>query len=90
MPDVPIAFNHQAADTDEVNQLRQMGLKHELRHPHHSLIDAAYMVWARAQGYRVNAWTVNDPARAVELRDLGVDNITTDTPDVILAALRGT
>ena len=43
----------------------------------------------RARGYFVNVWTVNDPhrAKAVEFRDLGVDGLITDTPDVILNAL---
>jgi glycerophosphoryl diester phosphodiesterase len=35
----------------------------------------------------VNTWTVNDPARAVELQELGVDVVMTDTPDVMLKAL---
>jgi glycerophosphoryl diester phosphodiesterase len=65
-----------------------IGFPHEARHPHHTQIDAAHMTWTKRHGYRVNTWTVNDPARAVELRNLGVDCIITDTPDVILAALR--
>ncbi len=90
LPQVPIGFLYQAGmsiDTEEV--MKQLGLKHEARHPHHSMIDAAYMPWAITEGYRVNAWTVNDAARAVELRELGVDAIITDAPDVILQAVRG-
>lgn len=90
LPQVPIGFLYQAGmsiDTEEV--MKQLGLKHEARHPHHSMIDAAYMAWAITEGYRVNAWTVNDAARAVELRELGVDAIITDAPDVILQAVRG-
>lgn len=37
---------------------------------------------------RVVAWTVNEIARARTLMDLGVDAICTDTPEVLLAALR--
>lgn len=37
---------------------------------------------------RVMAWTVNDIDRARALMDLGVDAICTDTPGVLLAALR--
>lgn len=90
MPNVPIGFLYQAnmkIDTQEL--MRQLGLAHEARHPHHTMIDQHYMDWARKNGYRVNAWTVNDPAEAVRLRDLGVDTIITDAPDVILKALRG-
>ena len=60
---------------------------HEARHPWHEKIDEAYMRWARADGYFVNAWTVNDPDRAQELARLGVNAIITDAPDVIMNAL---
>jgi glycerophosphoryl diester phosphodiesterase len=36
----------------------------------------------------VVAWTVNDPARARRLRDLGVDGVTTDRI-AVLHALNG-
>jgi glycerophosphoryl diester phosphodiesterase len=89
MPDVPIGFLY-APDVpaDIQGLMRQIGLPHEARHPYHAMIDSAYMAWAKSEGYRVNTWTVNDPARAVELRNLGVDGIITDKPDVILQALR--
>jgi glycerophosphoryl diester phosphodiesterase len=41
----------------------------------------------RDAGALVNVWTVNDPARARELADAGVDGLITDTPRVILNAL---
>lgn len=67
------------------------GFPHEARHPQDQMIDAAYMDWAKKHNFRVNTWTVNDPARAVTLHQLGVDAIITDMPDVIIgAALRGT
>ena len=89
MPDVPIGYLYSADVPDEIKALMR-DLTHEARHPHHAMVDAAYMRWAKAENTRVNTWTVNDPARAVELRDLGVDAIITDRPDVILQAVRGT
>jgi len=90
MPEVPIGFLYQAdMSTDTQGIMQRLGLKHEARHPHHAMIDADYMAWAKAEGYRVNTWTVNEAARAVELRDLGVDAIITDAPDLILKAVRG-
>lgn len=65
------------------------GLPHEARHPYHAMVNARTMQRAKENGYRVNTWTVNDPARAVVLRDLGVDCIITDKPDVIRDALAG-
>lgn len=62
-------------------------LRPEAFHPHYTLINEEYMVWAKAIPAAVNTWTVNDPAVAQNLSALGVDTIITDVPDVILAAL---
>lgn len=62
-------------------------LRPEAFHPHHTLIDEEYMVWANAVPAAVNTWTVNDPVEAQRLAALGVDTIITDVPDTILAAL---
>ena len=61
--------------------------RHEARHPWHEDVDADYMRWARDHGFVVNAWTVNSPQRALQLRRLGVNGVITDNPDRILAAL---
>ena len=47
------------------------------------------MPQAGARGGAVNTGTVNDPADALRLRDLGVGAVITDRPDVILEALGG-
>ena len=62
-------------------------LRPEAFHPHHTLIDEEYMIWAKAIPAAVNTWTVNDPDEARRLAALGVDTIITDVPDTILAAL---
>ncbi len=59
----------------------------EAQHPHHKLIDANFMAWARALPAAVNTWTVNDVAEARRLAALGVDVIITDLPDLILQGL---
>ena len=61
----------------------------EAQHPHHALIDADYMAWARHMGAAVNTWTVNEIDEARRLAGLGVDVIMTDVPDQIIAGLRG-
>ncbi len=86
MPEVPIGYLYVAAALPFSEVMET--LTHEARHPQHTMIDQDYMDWARQNRYRVNTWTVNDPARAVELRNMGVDAIITDTPDVMLEALR--
>lgn len=87
MPEVPIGFLHEPK-TGFLTSHLMVGLPHEARNPRHDLIDAKYMAWAKGAGYRVNTWTVNDPARAVDLRNLGVDCVITDAPDVIIATLQ--
>lgn len=87
MPEVPIGYLYMAGEKPFAEVMET--LDHEAQHPQHTMIDQDYMDWAKQNGYRVNTWTVNDPLRAVELRDMGVDAIITDTPDVMLEALRG-
>lgn len=41
---------------------------------------------AHERGFKVNAWTVNDPVRMAELTNDGVDAIVTDRPDLVLGA----
>ncbi|WP_456829823.1 glycerophosphodiester phosphodiesterase [Deinococcus sp. UYEF24] len=55
-------------------------------HPHHSLIDEALMETAKREGWRVNTWTVNDPADVARLTALGVDALIGDLPEVLLTA----
>ncbi len=62
-------------------------LTYQARHPHHSMVDAAYMERAGASDKRVHVWTVNDPEDALRLRDLGIDAVITDAPDLLIAAL---
>jgi glycerophosphoryl diester phosphodiesterase len=63
------------------------GVQHQAKHPHHSLVNAEFIAWAKTHHYRVNTWTVDDPAQMRALRDLGVDAIFTNRPDVALQTL---
>lgn len=51
--------------------------------PHHALVDENYIVWANKRGYRIYAWTVDDPQVASRLVDLGVHGIITNRPQLI-------
>lgn len=68
--------------------LRPLGRPAAL-HPHHRLVDARYIAWARAGGYRVHTWTVDDPAEMRRLIRLGVDGIITNRPDVLRETIGG-
>ena len=46
----------------------------------HLRLDARAVADARRRGYRLQVWTVNDPARMARYMDLGVDDVSTDRP----------
>ena len=52
-------------------------------HPNYALVDASYMAWAKKRGYQTNVWTVDDPAEARRLAQLGVNGLITNKPDLI-------
>ena len=56
---------------------------HEARHPEHTMVDEGYMAWARRRGYRVSAWTVDEPVEMRRLIALGVDGIVSNRPDLL-------
>jgi len=55
-------------------------MKPEAEHPYLTDITIESVNRAHAQGRRIHAWTVNDPAEMRRLRSLGVDGIFTDNP----------
>jgi glycerophosphoryl diester phosphodiesterase len=60
---------------------------HQAVHPWDPTVDATLVEAAHAAGIAVNTWTVDDPARLVELAGFGVDGLVTNVPDVALRAL---
>ena len=52
----------------------------------HRMATDKFITEAHERGFRVNAWTVNDPVRMAELTNDGVDAIVTDRPDLVLGA----
>jgi glycerophosphoryl diester phosphodiesterase len=57
-------------------------------HPERTLVTPVMCRIWRAARLLVNVWTVNDVAEARRLASLGVDGIITDSPGVMVAALR--
>jgi len=88
MPDVPLGYLFTSdLPTWPISTIKK--LTYEATHPHYEVITNEFMETARAKSYVVNAWTVNDTERAVELHQIGVNGIITDKPDAILEAIRG-
>lgn len=82
LPEIDIAFLY---DREEHAAALPVGVT--IVHPHHVLLDAAYIAALHARQIVVNTWTVNDPARAKLLARAGVDGIITDDVPAILDAL---
>ncbi len=64
-----------------------LGVSHEALHPGIGLVDARYVARARRWGKRINVWTVNEASDMRRMRDLGVDGIITNYPDVLSQVL---
>jgi len=56
----------------------------------HRRVRPARVAMLAAAGYRVLAYTVNDPARARQLFEWGVTSVFSDNPDIILASAAST
>lgn len=67
--------------------LRHLGVGVEADHPHFSLVDEAYIAWARQKQYRIHVWTVDDPIEAERLARLGVHALITNYPQRLREAL---
>jgi glycerophosphoryl diester phosphodiesterase len=65
-------------------------LPHEAHHPSQDHLTTERAAWYHAQGWRVNAWTVNDEGDLRRLAAAGVDGLITNRPDVARAAVRAT
>ncbi|MBK8025432.1 MAG: glycerophosphodiester phosphodiesterase [Chloroflexi bacterium] len=86
LPEVPIGFLYDRESPEGVQDIMATH-PYEAYHPYHQEITAELVAEHVAAGRVLNTWTVNDPDRAVILRDLGVHGIITDKPDVILGTL---
>ncbi len=72
-------------DPDAVRRAADHG--HDALHPWDATVTAELVAACRDLGLLLNTWTVDDPARIVELADLGVDGIVTNVPAIASAAL---
>lgn len=57
-------------------------------HPHDLLVDSAFVRRAHDAGVQVNVWTVDDLDRGRALVEMGVDAIITNTPALMIEAIR--
>ncbi len=67
-------------------QRRYEGSRSSALHIHHRALNSKRVATAKQTAQYVLAFTVNDPERAKELFDWGVDGVFSDYPDRIIAA----
>lgn len=90
---LPIRLSLLVADTGQppVESLREgirsLGFVPHVYSPDFRLVDEAAIARAHADEMAVIPWTVNDEAAMRRLRDLGVDGLITDYPDVGMRVL---
>lgn len=85
-PEIPTAFlvlDPKGAEAIELAAAHG----HRAIHPWVPFVDEAFVEHAHAAGLLVNTWTIDDPARIVELAAFGTDGVVTNAPDVARAAL---
>ena len=80
-PDLPRGWLSAELDADWRQTPTRLGCVS--LHLLHSLLTPTLVQDVHAAGFRLAAWTVNDPARATELLAWGVDTIITDALDLI-------
>jgi glycerophosphoryl diester phosphodiesterase len=85
-PELPLGYLESPEIKWRIKMLL-IGLRFHAWHPENVQITATNVARAHQRGRKVNTWTVNDPAEARRLRDLGVDMLITDDPALILQAL---
>lgn len=83
-PDALTAIAFVERFVDVVAYARRCGAR--VLHPHHRLLDEAFVEQAHAAGLRVNAWTVDDEEEASRILALGVDGLMTNRPDMRVEA----
>ncbi|AIO66886.1 glycerophosphodiester phosphodiesterase [Burkholderia oklahomensis] len=80
-PDLPRGMLYEEIPADWLEETQRLGCVS--LHAYHAQFNEALVRDVKAAGLRILAYTVNDPARARELMQWGVDVICTDRIDLI-------
>jgi glycerophosphoryl diester phosphodiesterase len=64
---------------------KSLGFIPTIYSPEQNLVNAEMVADCQKKGMKLIPWTVNDKANIDKLRNLGVDGIITDYPDLLLS-----
>ena len=88
-PSIPLGLLYSKQETTWFPRvMRWLAVPFDALHPGFRMVDARYMRRARQRGRQVNVWTVNEADDMRRMRDLSVDGIITNYPDVLSAVLQ--
>ena len=88
-PRIPLGLLYSEQETTWLpSVMRWLSVPFDALHPSFHMVHAGYVKKAQQRGRRVNVWTVNAADDMRRMRDLGVDGIITNYPDVLHAILK--
>lgn len=85
---LPTAFLTSEAIGAEVAVGRASAHGHVAINPHDDIVTPRWVAEAHDAGLAVNVWTVDDPARMIELAEMEVEGIITNVPELAIETLR--
>ncbi|RLE81908.1 MAG: glycerophosphodiester phosphodiesterase [Thermoprotei archaeon] len=77
-PDIPTGLIFSALPMRNIDVAKELGV--ELVSPFYRLVSRRFIKEAKANGFKVIAWTINEVEDMVRMFRLGVDGITSDYP----------
>jgi len=80
-PELPLGMLISSNPVDPVALATELGC--EAIHPTWEWVTPAMVEAAHAAGLKINCWTVNHPFAIARVKDMGVDGIITDYPELV-------
>ncbi|GAB5518984.1 MAG: glycerophosphodiester phosphodiesterase family protein [Rhodothermales bacterium] len=87
-PNVRLALLIGGPDNDVQAQVDDLGFVPDIYSPYYPLVDADVLATAHGLGMQVIPWTINTLEEMQALKDLGVDGVITDYPDLGVQLLK--
>jgi glycerophosphoryl diester phosphodiesterase len=82
-PPIPIAILIDGQDDRSLDeQIKRLGFTPEIYSPYFALVNRTLIDDCHSRGIKIIPWTVNKKEKIMELREMGVDGIITDYPNL--------
>ena len=85
-PDIPVSFLDETHNVS-FSQMKQDGID-GIDYEYHCILENPDLIEeAHSKGFIVDVWTANDPEEVITMVEAGLDYVTTNRPDLMLAVL---